>query len=50
MICPHCKKDIPESAVAAHLGARGGRKSKGAITPEQQAAMQAARKSKTRKP
>jgi hypothetical protein len=46
MICPHCQQDIPDSAVAKHLAAKGGRKSRGTITPEQQAKMQAARKAK----
>ena len=46
MICPHCKKNIPESVVAAHLGAKGGSKSKRTITPKQQRAMQAAKKAK----
>ena len=43
MICPHCKKDIPDSTVAKHLASKGGKASKRKITPEQQAAMQAAR-------
>jgi hypothetical protein len=46
MICPHCKKNIPESVVAAHLGAKGGSKSKRTITLEQQRQMQAAKKTK----
>ena len=44
MICPHCKKDIDDSAVAKHLAAKGGRKSRRTITPEQQAKMQEWRK------
>jgi hypothetical protein len=46
MICPHCKKNIPETAVAAHLGAKGGAFSKRKITPAQQAKLQKARKEK----
>jgi hypothetical protein len=46
MICPHCQQDIPDSAVAKHLAAKGGRKSRRKITPEQQAKMQAVRKAK----
>jgi hypothetical protein len=46
MICPHCKKDIPESVVAAHLGAKGGSKSKRTISLAQQRKMQAAKKAK----
>jgi hypothetical protein len=44
MICPHCKKDIPEKEIAKHFASNGGKKSKRKITPEQQAMMQAARK------
>ena len=40
MICPHCKKDIPDKTVAKHLASKGGAKSKRTITPEQQAKMQ----------
>ena len=46
MICPHCKKNIAAATVAAHMGAKGGEKSKRAITPEQQAMMQSARAKK----
>jgi len=46
MICPHCRKDIPDATVAKHLASKGGGKSKRAITPEQQAIMQQARKEK----
>jgi len=44
MICPHCKKDIPDEQVAKHIAAKGGSKSKRTITPEQQAKMQHARR------
>jgi len=47
MICPHCHKNIPDATVAKHLAAKGGKAGKRKITPEQQAAMQAARKTKT---
>lgn len=50
MICPHCKNDIPDTAVAKHLAAKGGRKSKSKITPEQQAKMQEGRKKRRKKP
>ena len=50
MICPHCRKDIPDATVAKHLAAKGGKASKRKITPGQQAAMQAAKKAKRRKP
>ena len=40
MICPHCKKDIPDAAVAKHLASKGGKASKRKITPEQQTMMQ----------
>ena len=43
MICPHCDREIDDGAIAAHLGAKGGRKGKRAITTAQQAALQAAR-------
>ena len=43
MICPHCKKDIPDATVARHLASKGGKAGKRTITVEQQAAMQAAR-------
>jgi len=46
MICPHCKKDIPDSAVAKHLAAKGGKAGKRTITPDQQKKMQAAKKAK----
>jgi hypothetical protein len=49
MICPHCQQDIPDSAVAKHLAAKGGRKSRRKITPEQQAKLQAARKARKEK-
>lgn len=45
MICPHCKKDIPDPTVAKHLAAKGGSKSKRTITIEQQEQMQQARAS-----
>jgi thiamine biosynthesis protein ThiC len=44
MICPHCKKDIPDLTIAKHLAAKGGSKSKRTITPEQQKKMQESRK------
>lgn len=25
MICPHCKKEIPDTTIAQHLAAKGGR-------------------------
>jgi hypothetical protein len=50
MICPHCKKDIPDATVAKHLASKGGGKSKRAITPAQQRKMQAAKKAKRKKP
>jgi len=50
MICPHCKKDIPDATVAKHLASKGGKASKRTITPKQQAAMQAAKKAKRKKP
>jgi hypothetical protein len=46
MLCPHCKKDIPESTVAKHLGAKGGKAGKRTITPYQQRKMQVAKKAK----
>lgn len=46
MICPHCKKNIPDEAIAKHLAAKGGKASKRKITPEQQAKLQQARKDK----
>jgi hypothetical protein len=42
MRCPHCQTDIPDAMVAAHFAAMGGRKSKRAITKEQQEKMQEA--------
>ena len=50
MKCPHCKKEIPDAEIARHLAAKGGRKSRGTITPEQQARMQAAKKAKRMHP
>jgi len=50
MICPHCKKDIPDAAVAKHLAAKGGKAGKRTITTAQQRKMQAAKKSKLKKP
>lgn len=50
MLCPHCKKDIPESVVAAHMGRKGGTTSKRTITPAQQRKMQAAKKAKKQRP
>ena len=50
MRCPHCKKDIPDTTVAKHLASKGGKASKRTITPKQQAAMQAAKKAKRKKP
>lgn len=41
MRCPHCKTEIN---IAAILGKEGGKKSRRAITPEQQAKMQEGRK------
>jgi hypothetical protein len=46
MICPHCKKNISDVAVAKHLASKGGKASKRTINPQQQAAMQAAKKAK----
>lgn len=46
MICPHCQKDIPDATVAKHLAAKGGRKSRRTITPEQQKKLQAAKRAK----
>lgn len=46
MICPHCKKDIPEKEIAKHFASNGGKKSKRAITPEQQAKMQDSKRAK----
>ena len=50
MICPHCKKDIPDDTIAKHLASKGGKASKRTITPNQQKAMQAAKKAKRKKP
>lgn len=50
MICPHCRKDIPDATVAKHIAAKGGKASKRTITPEQQAMMQKAKNSKHKKP
>ena len=49
MRCPHCDKDIPDKDLAKHLAAKGGRKSRGTITPEQQRKMQAAKKANHKK-
>lgn len=49
MICPHCKKEIPNAAIAKHFASIGGMASKRQITPEQQAMMQAAKKRKQSK-
>ena len=43
MNCPHCNKDIDDKAIAAHMGRKGGDKSKRKISPEAQAKMQRAR-------
>lgn len=43
MICPNCKKDIPDKEIAKHFASKGGKKSKRTITIEQQKAMQSAR-------
>lgn len=43
MICPHCKKEIPDEQIAKHFASKGGSKSKRRITPEQQQKMQEAR-------
>ena len=43
MKCPHCRKELPDADIARHLAAKGGRKSRRVITPDQQRAMQAAR-------
>ena len=45
MICPHCHKHFVDEGRA-----KGGKASKRRITPEQQAAMQRARKRKTKQP
>lgn len=50
MICPHCRKDIPDYTVARHLASKGGKASKRTITPKQQAMMQAAKKANRKKP
>jgi hypothetical protein len=50
MICPHCKKDIPDAAIARHLASKGGKAGKRTISPKQQRAMQAAKKAKNNKP
>lgn len=50
MICPHCKKDIPDATVAKHLASKGGQASKRTISPAQQKKMQAAKKAKRKKP
>jgi hypothetical protein len=44
MICPHCRKDIPDATVAKHLASKGGKASKRTITPDQQKQMQQSRK------
>ncbi len=49
MICPHCANDISESALAKHLAAKGGRKSRRVITPSQQSKLQKAKKRKATK-
>ncbi len=48
MNCPHCHKPIDDTALAAHLAAKGGRKSKRTITPEQRRKMQEAKEAKRR--
>jgi hypothetical protein len=46
VICPHCGEDIPDTELSKHLGSKGGKKSKGFLTPEAQAKMQEGRKAK----
>jgi hypothetical protein len=47
MNCPHCNHHITDETIAAHMGKKGGARSKRKITPEQQAKMQEARKRKS---
>lgn len=49
MICPHCNKNIPDATVAKHLASKGGKAGRRTITPEQQAAMHAAKQAKRKK-
>ena len=46
MICPHCAAELPDEELARYLAAKGGRKSKRALTAEQARAMVAAREAK----
>jgi hypothetical protein len=46
MKCPHCGGEISPAAI---LGKEGGKKSKRKISAEQQAMMQAAKKTKNRR-
>lgn len=46
MDCPHCQKRIDDATLARYLASKGGKRSRRAITPEQQEKMQEARKAK----
>ena len=46
MTCPHCHRSIPDSTLARHLAAKGGRKSRRTITPDQRAAMEEGKRAK----
>ena len=43
MKCPHCQTEIADTRIAAHFASIGGKKSKRAITKEQQQKMQESR-------
>ena len=50
MTCPHCQTDIDDVILARHMASKGGKKSRRTLTPDQQAMMRAAKKSKKSKP
>lgn len=35
MICPHCNTEIDDKILSAHLGGKGGRKSRRILTTEE---------------
>lgn len=35
MICPHCHEEIDDKEIAAHIGRKGGRKSKRVLSSEE---------------